>query len=511
MVTFSNIPSNQRAPFFFAEVDNSQANTATQEQNTLIIGQMLPSGTATPDEAVICGSTAQAVSLCGQGSLVAVMMDAYEQNDTAGTVWLLPIADSETGMTAAAGSISVDGAPTANGVIALYIAGVLVQVAVVPTDTLDVIAGAIVDAINADADLPVTAMIPPPPDPEGVNATAAVVLNVTAKNAGTPGNGIDIRLNYEGTQGNEATPAGLTIDITAMAGGAGVPDLTDALASLGDTNFDFIVFPYDDTTSLDAIGAFLNDQTGRWSYSQEIYGHSFGITAGTYGDLTAKGESRNDQHATLMGVYDSPSPVWVWAAAMTGAAAPSLRNTPYRPLQTLVVRGVKAPPKASRFSLTERNTLLYSGISTFTVQSDGSVQIEKLITTYQKNGYGAPDDSYLNVETLFLLMYVIRDMKTIVTSKFGRVGLVADGTRLAPGLPIVTPSVIKAELISEYQTLEYNGYVQDSSGFSKGLIVTPNSDNPNRVDVLWDGVLANQLNIFAILAQFRTQPSTTTA
>lgn len=100
-------------------------------------------------------------------------------------------------------------------------------------------------------------------------------------------------------------------------------------------------------------------------------------------------------------------------------------------------------------------------------------------------------------------MYVIRDMKTIVTSKFGRVGLVADGTRLAPGLPIVTPSVIKAELISEYQTLEYNGYVQDSSGFSKGLIVTPNSDNPNRVDVLWDGVLANQLNIFAVLAQFR--------
>ncbi|MEG2565922.1 MAG: phage tail sheath C-terminal domain-containing protein [Acinetobacter sp.] len=196
---------------------------------------------------------------------------------------------------------------------------------------------------------------------------------------------------------------------------------------------------------------------------------------------------------------------------MTGAAAPSLRNTPYRPLQTLVVRGVKAPPKASRFSLTERNTLLYSGISTFTVQSDGSVQIEKLITTYQKNGYGAPDDSYLNVETLFLLMYVIRDMKTIVTSKFGRVGLVADGTRLAPGLPIVTPSVIKAELISEYQTLEYNGYVQDSSGFSKGLIVTPNSDNPNRVDVLWDGVLANQLNIFAVLAQFRTQPSSTTA
>jgi phage tail sheath gpL-like len=59
--------------------------------------------------------------------------------------------------------------------------------------------------------------------------------------------------------------------------------------------------------------------------------------------------------------------------------------------------------------------------------------IENLITTYQKNSYGDEDDSYLQVETLFSLMFVTRYLRTAVTSKFGRMKLAADGTRFAGG------------------------------------------------------------------------------
>ncbi len=104
----------------------------------------------------------------------------------------------------------------------------------------------------------------------------------------------------------------------------------------------------------------------------------------------------------------SPSPAWQWAAAVTGAIAPSLRNTPGRPTQTLTVAGVLAPALEDRFDLTEHNNLLYSGISTVTVADDGTVQVENIITTYQKNSYGDADDSYLQVETLFQLMFVTR-------------------------------------------------------------------------------------------------------
>jgi phage tail sheath gpL-like len=169
----------------------------------------------------------------------------------------------------------------------------------------------------------------------------------------------------------------------------------------------------------------------------------------------------------------------------------------------LTISGVLAPPLEERFMLTERNNLLYSGISTFTVADDGSVQVEKTITTYQKNKFGDADDSYLNIETLFLLMFVTRFLRTQITSKFSRMKLANDGTRFAPGSAIVTPNVIRAELIAQYRTLEYNGYVQDAAAFAKTLLVERNSSNTKRIDVLWTGTLIDQLEIFALLNQWR--------
>ena len=226
---------------------------------------------------------------------------------------------------------------------------------------------------------------------------------------------------------------------------------------------------------------------------------------------TVEDETRNNQHESLLGVYRSPSPRYIWAAALTGAAAPSLRNDPGRPLQSLPVYGVLAPDLADRFELTERNNLLYSGISTYTVGDDGTVMIENLITTYQKNSYGDEDDSYLQVETLFSLMFVTRYLRTAVTSKFGRMKLAADGTRFAPGAAIVTPNIIRADQIAEYQTLVFNGYAQDAEAFARNIIVEQNKTNPNRVDVLWPGTLMNQLRIFALLNQFRLQAESTGA
>ncbi|XAY94814.1 phage tail sheath C-terminal domain-containing protein [Enterobacter roggenkampii] len=98
-----------------------------------------------------------------------------------------------------------------------------------------------------------------------------------------------------------------------------------------------------------------------------------------------------------------------------------------------------------------------------------------------------------------------------LTSKFGRMKLAADGTRFAPGAAIVTPNIIKADQIAEYQTLVWNGYAQDAEAFAKNIIVEQNAKNPNRVDVLWPGTLMNQLRIFALLNQFRTRAESTGA
>ncbi|OOG61448.1 phage tail protein [Rhodanobacter sp. B04] len=489
-VPFQTIPQNLRLPLFFAEVNNSAANSGQQTQRALVIGQILSAGAAAPNIPIISQGASDAIAQGGAGSMLALMTAAYLAADNFGELWYLPLSDDGSSV-AAAGTATITGAPTAAGVVSLYIGGFKISVAVATTDTPTTIAAAIVAAVTANPNLPVSA------------AAAAGVVTFTAKNKGAAGNDIDLRINYGGSAAGEATPAGVTIVFVAMASGATNPTLTTALSNLGDKPFDFIICPYTDPTSLNALQALLNDTTGRWSWNSQVYGHVFAAQRGTYSGLVTAGNARNNQHETILGFSGSPTPNWLIAADLAGTAAVSLRTDPGVPLQTLALSTMQAPPLASQFTLSERNTLLFDGISTFTVAQDGTVALENVITTYQKNAFNQADNSYLEIETMFLLMFVLRDLASVITSKFSRVKLAADGTRFAPGSALVTPSTIRACIIAEYQTLEFNGYVQDSTDFAANLIVQQNATNPNRVDVLWPGELINQLRTVALLAQFR--------
>ena len=103
------------------------------------------------------------------------------------------------------------------------------------------------------------------------------------------------------------------------------------------------------------------------------------------------------------------------------------------------------------------------------------------------------------------LARLIRNQKQAITNKFPRCKLADDGTRFGPGQVIVTPSVIKAELISEYTMDAYNGLVENTSDFVANLLVERDTIDPNRINVLYPPDLINQLRVFAVLAQFRLQ------
>ena len=489
-IPFKNIPNAIRVPLFYAEVDASRANTAVAQQRTLLIGQITAAGQAVPNVPIISAGLTDASTQGGPSSMLSLMMAAYRANDPFGEVWYLPLADNGAGV-AASGTVAFTAAATVNGTLYFYVAGVRYALPVLSSQSTSQLATALAGLVNADPTVPVLATV----------STSTVTF--TAVNKGPVGNDIDLRVNYLGAIGGETAPTSLAWTITAMASGATAPVLSTGLTNLGAQTFDFIVCPYNDTASLDALKVLLNDATGRWSYAAQTYGHVFSAKRGTLGALTTLGAGRNNQHETILGYNDSPTPVWFWAAASAGAAAASLRNDPGLPLHTVVMFGVLPPPLASRFILTDRNTLLYTGISTFTVADDGTVAIETLASTYQKNSFGSPDNSYFKVETLFLLMYVLRFMQSAITTKFARVKLAANGTRFAVGSAVVTPNIIRAELIAQYRELESRGIVQDADGFKAGLIVQQNASNPNRVDVLWPGNLIDQLDIFAVLAQFR--------
>jgi phage tail sheath gpL-like len=495
-IPFNNIPQQVRVPLFYAEMDNSQANgTATGIRRALLIGQKLASGTAAANQPCIVTGVAAAIALFGRGSMLARMVAAYRLNDTFGELWCIAAADAGAGV-AATGTLAVVGTATAAGAIALYIAGQRILVPVLAGDTAATVGASILAAVVAATDLPVTA-----------TAASQTVVTLTCKWKGPTGNDITLGDSFAGSAGGEALPLGITLSYSAatLSGGATNPALTSAIAAMGDDEYDFIGHPFTDTASLDAFAAELNDITGRWSWNRQIYGHAYAAMRGTLGALVAAGQARNDPHHTITAIdADCPNPSWEYAAAYTARNAVFLNADVARPTQTGVLAGLLLPRAGRRFLLTERQSLLTYGIATSYV-GGGGLRIERAITTYQRNAFGQADVSYLDSETLHTSAYVLRRLRAIVTSKYPRHKLADDGTRFGPGSAIVTPAVIRGELVSEYAKLEYEGVVENAKAFAANLVVERSTTDPNRVNVLYPPDYINQLRVFAVLNQFRLQ------
>lgn len=479
-------------PLYWVELDLSMAGLPATEGRSLLVGIMAADGSAAPDVPIPVASQAQADAYFGKGSHLAGMFRAFFANNFANPVWGLPVAEP-TGA-AAAGSITVTSAPTAAGTIMLYIAGHNVPVYVGATDTIDTVASSIEGAINADDDLPVTAL-----------ATTGDVA-VTAKFMGTAGNEIKMLDSYYGSVGGETLPGGLALTYVQLTGGTGDPVFTNAIAGLGETEVDYVGMPFMDSTSLLAWETeFGFSDTGRWGFIRQHYGQLFGAKRGILSDLLTFGDTRNSAQNSILGIeVGSPTPAYEWAAAYTAKAARALVNDPARPLQTLTLDTCLAAPGNARFLLSELNQLAYGGIATqrtFTT----SPQIMRESTTYTKNLYGDSDDAYELVTTLATLAALLRNQRQVITSKYPRHKLADDGTRFGAGQAIVTPIIIKAELVAQYRIDEFNGLVENGDAFKTNLIVERDANDPNRVNVLYPPDLINQLRIFAVLAQFRLQ------
>jgi len=490
-VSFNNIPQAVRVPLFYAEVDASQAGYFSQQNRSLLIGHKLVGASAADNKPVLVSTTDQARAIFGVGSMLARMHELYRLNDPFGELWCVPVPPAAGA--AATGTVTFTGAATAAGTVALYIGAQKLQVGVANADTVANVATAVAAAVNADTRLPVTA------------AAAAGVVTLTARHAGVIGNDIVVQLNYRGIAGGEALPAGIAAVATAMAGGAGTPTLNTAIGNMGDDEFDFIISPFSDTTSLDAYKTLMNDNSGRWAWNRQIYGHVYSAMRGAFATLQAAGVLRNDQHALVAGMEPGiPNVVWDFAAAYGARNAVYINADPARPTQTGELVGILPAPSAGRFIQTERQTLLSSGIATsYTVS--GAVRVERAITTYQKNLWGQADPSYLDSETLHTLAFILRRLRARITTKYPRHKLADDGTRFGAGQAIVTPSVIRGELAAEYSDLELLGIAENAEAFAANLIVERDLDDPNRLNVLLPPDLVNQLRVFAVLAQFRLQ------
>lgn len=480
-----------RLPFVYIEFDSSRAfqGPSILSYTALLIGQRTSSGTVAQKVITRITSADQAGKYFGFGSGLHRMAIAWFANNKTTEVYAVALDDSGTGVPAT-GSFALSGAATAAGTIYAYIGGVRVTAAVSLSDTATVAGAALAAAINANTSLPVTA----------VAVTGTVTL--TAKNDGEPGNDIDIRLNYnEG----DVLPDGITNVTTAMASGANNPTLQDIIDIWGDTWYNIIACPFNDTTSLTAMETEL---ASRFGYSRMIDGIYICAKKGTAGTLETFGNTRNSPHVCCPYMTGLPTYIADYCAAWAAQIAYEGEKDPARPFQTLELVGILPPAVADQFTNAENDSLLYDGIATFYVDQSGKVRIQRAITMYQTNVSGVADTAYLDVNTLLTLMYLRYDFRSTILTKYARAKLADDGTNFGAGQSVITPAIGKAEAISKFRQWEAQGLVENVAQFKTDLICERNISDPNRLDWILPPDLINQFRVGGVTIQFLLQSPT---
>lgn len=484
-ISFSLIPKNIRVPGAYAEFDNRNAVTGLSNQpyRVLLIGQMLTGGTQTPLVPVDITRAEEAALLFGQGSMLTGMVEAYKKNDQFTKLTVVALNDDSSG-SKAEGTITITGTATQSGVLNLYVGGKRVRVGVDAGDDSATISASIIAAVTVDQNCLVMA------------TTTSNGVTLTAKHSGETGNEIDVVFNY---YSDETTPSGIitNVAVPALSGGTGNPDLVSVIAAMGDSWYNIIVSPYTDAANLVLLE---NEMADRFGPMRAIDGVVFLAKNANHAGLITLCRSRNSPHLSICESYNYPLPPYERAAMIAAQVAVSAQNDPARPFQTLTLFGDMAPQETDRMTMTERNLLLFEGCSTSFIDAGGQVHIERLISTYTENSLGAPDISYLDINTLLTLSYLRYSWRIRVLLRFPRMKLGDDGAR---GDNVMTPKTMKAEMIALAGEWADLGLIENLEEFKKSLIVVRPATDVNRLDIILPPDLMNQLRIMATRIDFR--------
>ena len=507
-ISFSEIPADNLVPMFMTEFDNSNAaKGGAMPWKNLLIGQALSGNTNTGTLKQIT-SDEQADALYGAGSQIARMIRAFRKNTRNSELWALAVAD---GTTAAEGSIAVSFSGSASvapksGAIRLMIGGQSVNSDVVAGKTAIQVATAIVEAINANPQLPVTAN-------NIVSTSPTATVTLTAKNGGTCGQGIDIRYNHY--QGQEL-PDGVVLTVVNMNGGGS--DTMYETAGVGTiirgTWFNAIVAGSDDVANVAYIKGLLDD---RWQATVQQTGVLFFSLNGCVVDgdpdvyygtasldaLKTRGNALNSQVIVLPSLPETPTPGFEVAAAVLGCVAPKALNDPAQPLSNWPVAGIVAPRETDREDLEGNNALLKAGCALLTCGNDGTVYLKRTVTTYKQNPSGAKDTSYQQLEKVFTLSFLRWDWNNYLAGRYPHAKLADDGTDFGPGQVIMTPKLGEAELLGRYEYWISKGLVQDYATFKANLVVVRDPDDDTALQFLIPADLIDQFFIGKSKIQFK--------
>ncbi|MEF2553254.1 hypothetical protein VQ042_18135 [Aurantimonas sp. A2-1-M11] len=501
-IGFNSIPGNIVAPIITFEVNS--AGQFESQSRLVLIGHKNSAASLALDTLTPVQTLQEAISLTGQGSMLAEMFRVARANAPAQEIWLGAVEDTGTAETR---TVTVDSVPASGGVGVIRIAGEILQVEIAAGDEVADVATALAAAINGYQNRLTLAALP-------FTATAALgVVTLTTRHKGVIFGTVDISVPTS-VAGNAF--AG-TVTIAVGVAGAGTPDLSGILAEYGDDAFDWTISPFSDEVNVGRYETLMNDVSGRWAWSRQAYGHVFTVMTGTTSELTTFGLSKDTRHLSVIPQIasgENSTPSWLFLTGEVSRVVPWLSDgatgNVSRNQTGLVVQQVQAPRKRSTWlnDYASRDALLTSGISTFGVNDNGNVTVDKIVTMQRTDGAGNVDTTFRDIQTIGQLMYALRRFRARLQAEHGQKAI-ADSN---PGdlLAITTVKDIANTMVATAAAMP--GVLENIRDFAAQLEVRRNADNPNRVDIYAPLDMINPLDVIAANATvYKQYPATSVA
>jgi phage tail sheath gpL-like len=470
---------NFLVPFVASKLDFSRAIRGQRgmPRRLLMIGHKLAPGSLAVNAVTTVSNETDAINYFGEGSMLVGMWRAAKANCDLG----LPIdciAIAQGGAAVAASStvaVTPPGALAASGEVMLYIGGERISVGVTTLDTANSVATKLINAVNANTRLPVT---------------AAATINLwecklTARWGGPTGNDIDLRTTF---YANDMLPPSLVVTVPAMTLGAVVPDVTPVIAAMGFYRATEIVCPFTDSTNMALLE---NELAARWLANNMQDGTVINAIRGTEAANTTFLSTRNSPHVhTITTTKDCTNP-WE-TAAMAGAAIESQAAIdPAIPVTGIKLLGYKGATQGNNWTIDQLNNMLAAGGMPLLVATDYSATLLRSVTNYKKSTAGAADRSMAELCWIKTMSYYRWYRVTEFQTKYQGFKLAQYITDPIPGQKIMTKELGEEIMIGLYKLFMDAGLCQNMPYYQDTLVVEV--DGPNgKLKILDEPVILTQ-------------------
>lgn len=425
------------------------------DQKILFLGQKVAAGSATSGALNEDVETGDITTLFGRDSLLAQELRAFKAINKKSQVDVIALDDAGGGV-AATGSFAISGTATEDGTLIFDIGSSennSYSVTVTSGDTADNIGDALDVLTAADLDAPFT------------TSNSSGTVTVTAKNKGTIGNKIGLRMR--------GTVAGVSDTVTAMNAGATDPTLTSVFDVVSEVRYQTIVYPaYYAIATIKALMAL------RWNVDNKVMdGMVIMTNTDAKADLVSAYTSENDQQICVIGNKEVTDTAYKGSAifeldgviSAQFAAIRSLRLTPLVSIANFTIAGTNGArdsfggdairslpyfntpmanlptiPTGKGFTQSEIDDLTAAGVSVIGNNiSKSSIIIGEMITTYKT-------DAASNADTSFKYLNFVDTMSGIREYYFNNLKSRFAQSRLTTGAILPRRSMANEQVIRTY-------------------------------------------------------------